>query len=104
MGKTSERMLTPEQKEAAVAKAKLAAIKAKEEAQLFDRVFSTPDGKKVLAQIMLKCNYQTQITVSTANGIDTNGMVHNAALHKHYLWLRSKVKPDTLRDVENPLE
>ena len=104
MGKTTDRMLTQEQREAAVAKAKALAIKTKEEAQLFDRVFSTPDGKQVLTQIMLKCNYQTQITVATNSGIDTNGMVHNAALHKHYLWLRQKIKPDTLRDVENPLE
>jgi len=104
MGKTTDRMLTQEQREAAVAKAKALAIKTKEEAQLFDRVFSTPDGKKVLTQIMIKCYHQSSTILTTQHGVDKDGMLINAALHKHYLWLRSKVKPDTLRDVENPLE
>ena len=95
---------SPEQKEKEAELKAAQALKAKEESQLYSRVFSTGEGKKVLAEIMKRCCYQNQIVVSTANGVDVNGTLHNAALQKHYVWLRSKINNEILRDVENPLE
>lgn len=103
-GKTKERLKTDEQREAEAELAKLAKIKAAEDSQLFDRVFSTGDGKRVLGAIMKRCCFHNQITVVNTNGVDVQGMIHNAALHKHYLWLRQFIKPEVLREVENPLE
>jgi len=71
------------------------------ESQSMARAFATPDGRKALRTIMLRCCYQSQITASTPGvGVDTNAMIHNGALQKHYLWLRQYVDRDTLVAVE----
>lgn len=95
---------SPKQKETEAEKKESASLAAIEESQRYSRVFGTADGKKVLRDMMLKCCYQTPITVTSTIGVDTHGMIHNAALHKNYVWLRSKINNEILRDVENPLE
>ena len=104
MNKTRDRLKTPVERETEAALKEAAKVRAKEDAQLFSRVFSTGDGKRVLIMIKDRCCYQSQITMKATGGVDVNGTLHNAALHKHYLWLRQHISPEILRDVENPLE
>ncbi len=73
----------------------------KAEAQAISRAFSTPDGIRALTAIMVRCCYQSEIPVTSSTGLDVNGMIHNAALHKHYLWLRNQIDKETLIQVEN---
>ena len=73
---------------------------AKADAQAFGRAFATADGRVALRRIMEVCNYQKPITVLLGSGVDMPGTMHNAALHKHYLWLRSHVDKETLKEVE----
>lgn len=69
--------------------------------QSMARAFATYDGRIALREIMNRCNYQAQITVTAQGvGVDTNAMVHNAALQKFYLWLRQHVDRDSLISVE----
>lgn len=78
-----------------------AANLAKAEGQAIGRAFSTADGRVALRKIMERCCYQGQITVLTIEGaVDIPGTMYNAALHKHYLWLRQRVDKETLKEVE----
>lgn len=97
----NEARKTPEQKEAEVERKDQIKRKAQITEQAIRRTFATSDGRIALYEIMDRCCYQRQITATTAKaGVDTRAMMHNAALHKHYLWLRQYVDADTLIAVE----
>jgi len=100
MSYASEARKTEGQKEAESQKKEDATKQRISEQQAISRAFSTADGKKALRAIMEKCCYQTQVTASTATGIDTQSMIHNGALQKHYLWLRQHIAPETLIEIE----
>ena len=97
----SEARKTEEQKEAEAArKEELARLQEKTTGAI-RRTFATADGRIALRAIMERCHYQLSITATAPNvGVDTNATLHNAALHKHYLWLRQYIDHKSLIAVE----
>ncbi len=92
---------SPKQLQEAEEKRQKSLNAAKAISQAMGRAFATADGRIALREIMHRCNYQAQITAQAQGvGVDTNAMVHNAALQKHYLWLRQFIDRDTLISVE----
>jgi hypothetical protein len=101
MKKPSDRRKSPKTLEAEQKRKEEQAVPAKVIAEAMRRAFATADGRIALREIMIRCNYQKQITATAPGvGVDPDAMVHNAALHKHYLWLRQHVDRDSLISVE----
>jgi len=102
MSKAGEARKTKEEKD-------LEEFKRQKQQELLERTekvmtetFSTTAGKRALRMIMERCCYQKPITfVDNETRVNTDNMIHNAAMQGFYLWLRKQIDRDTLIAVEN---
>lgn len=97
----SEARKTKDQKAEEARVKQLIAKRAKRDAQILDKTFSTDSGKRALKILMERCCYQKPVSATDAGGaLNENNMIHNGALQGFYLWLRKQINPKTLSIVE----
>lgn len=101
MSTASEARKSKEQKAKEAKQKDLNEKRAKRDAKILDKTFSTDSGKRALKIIMDRCCYQKPVSALDSGGrISTDNMIHNGAMQGFYLWLRKHINVKTLRTIE----
>jgi len=101
MSNASEKRKTPKQIAETIRQKELSIKRAKRDAAVLDKTFSTDSGKRSLKILMERCCYQKPVSAMGSDGkLSTENMIHNGALQGFYLWLRKQVNAKTLVSVE----